>query len=55
MKRLWLMVLVITLVFVATLCGIRTRQDKVLSSLGKCDSKQVWTHGEFQDYTDFGK
>ena len=55
MKRLLRMVLVITLVFSATSCGIQTRQDKVLSSLGKYDSKQVWTHGEFQDYTDFGK
>ena len=55
MKRLLIMVLVITLVFGATSCGIQTRQDKVLSSLGKYDSKQVWTHGEFQDYTDFGK
>ena len=55
MKRLLLMVLVITLAFGATSCGIQTRQDKVLSSLGKYDSTQVWTHGEFQDYTDFGK
>ena len=55
MKRLLLMVSIIALVFGATSCGIQTRQDKVLSSLGKYDSKQVWTHGEFQDYTDFGK
>jgi hypothetical protein len=26
----------------------------VLNSLGRYESKQLWTHGEFQDYTDFG-
>ena len=44
-------ILVMTVIF----CSIQTRQEKVLKSLGKYDSKQVWTHGEFQDYTDFGK
>ena len=44
-------ILVMTVIF----CSIQTRQEKVLKSLGKYDSKQVWTHGEFQDYTDFGR
>ena len=55
MKRLLLTALIITLVLGVTSCGIKTRQDEVLSSLGKYDSKQVWTRGEFQDYTEFGK
>lgn len=55
MKRLALSILMIILTLTTTSCGIQTRQDEVLSSLGKYDSKQVWTHGEFQDYTDFGK
>ena len=55
MKRLLLLALMTILVLTTTSCGIQTRQDKVLNSLGKYDSKQVWTHGEFQDYTDFGR
>ncbi len=31
-----------------------TRRDNVLRSVGRCESEQVWTHGGFQDYTDFG-
>ena len=54
MKRLFVLVLSAIFTLMITACGIQTRQDKVLNSLGKYESKQVWTHGEFQDYTDFG-
>lgn len=36
-------------------CGMETRQDKVLNSLGAYDSKEFYSHGEFQDYTDFAR
>ena len=34
-------------------CTVETRQDKVLASLGSYDTKEFYTHGAFQDYTDF--
>ena len=55
MRRLLLLAFAIILGLMTTSCSIQTRQEKVLNSLGKYDSKQIWTHGEFQDYTDFGK
>jgi len=54
MKKIALFLSVILLFAIAVSCSIQTRQDQVLSSLGKCESEQIWTHGEFQDYTDFG-
>lgn len=54
MKRLFLSAFLILLTLAMVSCGVQTRQDKVLDSLGRYDSKQVWTHGEFQDCTDFG-
>lgn len=35
--------------------GVESRQDQVLATLGKYDSKEFWTHGAFQDYTDYAK
>ena len=55
MKRLFALVLSTIFALMITACGLQTREDKVLDSLGKYESKQVWTHGKFQDYTDFGK
>ena len=55
MKRLISNTLLIFVVCVIASCSILTRQGRVLNSLGKYDSKQFWTHGGFQDYTDFGK
>ena len=33
---------------------VETRQDTLLSSLGKYENRKFWSHGDFQDYTDFG-
>ena len=54
MKKLLLLFISIVLVLTFTACNVETRQDKALNSLGKYDSKQFWSHGVFQDYTDFG-
>lgn len=35
--------------------NIYLSQDKVVNSLGSYSSKQIYTHGEFQDFTDYGK
>lgn len=51
MKKLALILLPVLLLFSVTACS---RQSKVLSSIGKYESEQIWTHGKFQDYTDFG-
>ncbi len=40
-------------VLLLTACGVETRQEQVLSSLGRWDSKSFYTSGGFQDYTDF--
>lgn len=55
MKRLLLLILTFALLMTITACVVQTRQDNVLDSLGKYENKQFWAHGEFQDYTDFGK
>lgn len=54
MKRFVCLFVAFLLLLSATGCTMETRQDKVVNSLGQYESKQVWTHGEFQDYTDFG-
>lgn len=54
MKRLRLPICLFALLVLLSSCGVQTRQDKVLGSVGEYDAKQFWTHGEFQDYTDFG-
>ena len=54
MKRIILFIFAL-LIFLSTVsCAVQNRQDKVLASVGKHESKQFWTHGAFQDYTDFG-
>lgn len=35
-------------------CVFETRESQVLKTLGNYESKRLWTHGEFQDYADFG-
>ena len=54
MKKSLLIVFLFVLLSTIVSCKGETRQDKVLNSLGQYDSKQIWSHGEFQDYTDFG-
>lgn len=54
MKKAIIFIYVFIQLFAITSCLIQTRQDKVLSSIGKYDSKQFWTNGDFQDCTDFG-
>ena len=54
MKRFILFIFTLLILLITVSCTVQTRQDKVLASVGKYESKQLWTHGEFQDYTDFG-
>ena len=54
MKRLAIFLCVFVLLLSLTGCFVNSRTDSILDSLGKYDSKQHWTSGEFQDYTDFG-
>ena len=35
-------------------CVFENRDSQVLKTLGNYESKRLWTHGEFQDYADFG-
>lgn len=53
MKRLLIQVILVFLLLSA--CGIESRHDQVLSSLGRWDSKTFYTSGGFQDYTDFAR
>lgn len=55
MKRLIFCILIIFTLFTLTACDVQTPQENVLDSIGKCDSKEFYTHGGFQDYTDFAK
>ena len=54
MKRILVAVMSLIFLLPITACSFQTRQDQVLHSLGKYESKHLWTHGKFQDYTDFG-
>lgn len=54
MKKVGIVIALVLILLSATACFIQTRQDNVLESLGAYKSKQVWTSGGFQDYTDFG-
>ena len=54
MKRFILFIFALLILLSTVSCAVQNRQDKVLASVGKYESKQLWTHGEFQDYTDFG-
>ena len=52
MKKLFVLVLV---VFVLLMSGCSAPMDEVLQSLGEYKSKQYFTSGGFQDYTDYAK
>ena len=52
MKKLFVLVLV---VFVVLMSGCSVPTDEVLESLGEYKSKQYFTSGGFQDYTDYAK
>lgn len=54
MRRTLSLLLAMSIMLCSAGCIIQSRQDAVLDSLGKYEKKQFWTHGEFQDYTDFG-
>ena len=56
MRKQKIIALLLTLVFALGLvgCVFEDRQSQVLDTLGNYELKQFWTHGEFQDYTDFG-
>ncbi len=54
MKRAIAVLVTCALLVILISCEIETPQDKVLASLGKYEREQLWTHGEFQDFTDFG-
>ena len=55
MKRFFLLSIVAALLLTMSACGLESRQDQVLNSLGRLDSKEFYTSGGFQDYTDHGK
>lgn len=55
MKRFLILSVALVLLVSAAACGIESRQDKVLSSLGHYEFRHVYTSGGFQDYTDFAK
>lgn len=68
MKRFFLLITLFAILISTTSCAFQpkigdimnsffnepTRQDKVLETLGQYDSEKIWTHGSFQDYTDYG-
>lgn len=54
MKRLTVLILGLLMLLSCFACSVQTRQNKILTSVGEYKSKQLWSHGEFQDYTDFG-
>ncbi|MBR6825248.1 MAG: hypothetical protein IKM59_01740 [Oscillospiraceae bacterium] len=65
MKRVSLWVLVFLLMLCATGCAVGklmdwvtapldTPADQVAASLGEYEKEGFWTHGGFQDFTDFG-
>lgn len=53
-KSLLLLLVFLIIIALFAYCALQTEHDKVLRSLGKPDSEQFWSHGSFQDYTDFG-
>lgn len=54
MNRLITVLLALLLLLAFSSCAVQTRQALVLESLGEYETEQLWTHGGFQDYTDFG-
>ncbi|MBQ4511335.1 MAG: hypothetical protein II984_11470 [Clostridia bacterium] len=53
MKKLIALIFVITIL--CSFCSCFTYEDPALSSLGEYSSKEFYSHGGFQDYTDYGK
>ena len=47
--------LLLSLALLLNACGLQSRQDPVLASLGQYEAKEFYTSGGFQDYTDFAK
>lgn len=58
MKRILVLIFVLFLIIfslpIISSFFVETRQDTLLSSLGKYVDRKFWSHGDFQDYTDFG-
>lgn len=44
-----------SLIVLISLTGCSIQKDKVLDSLGKYESKQYYSHGAIQDFTDYAK
>lgn len=40
--------------FLDSVFDTQTLQEQVAESIGQYDNKEIWTHGGFQDYTDYG-
>ena len=56
MKRIKPTVIILLLIFlISTLSSCTAPEDKVLNSLGKYKSREFYTEGEFQDFTDYAK
>lgn len=53
MKRMSVFICAMVIVFALSACFLF--QDKIIRSVGKPISEQLYTHGEFQDYTDYGE
>ncbi len=53
-RFLWLIVMLALMVSGAA-CGMESRQDQLLDTLGDWECTEFYTSGGFQDYTDFGK
>lgn len=53
MKRVCMLLLVLSLVMAA--CELKTREDKVLDSIGEYERDAYFSYGGFQDFTDYGK
>ena len=53
MKKIGMFLCAVVMVFTLTACFLF--QDKIIRSVGKPISEQLYTHGEYQDYTDYGE
>lgn len=54
MKRSLQLIFIVLVLLLTSACSVYTRQDKALRSVGEYECMGFWTHGGFQDYTDFG-
>ena len=56
MKRVKSTAIILSLtILISTLSSCTAPEDKVLNSLGEYKSKEFYTEGAFQDYTDYAK